>query len=125
MSEFKCISCGETKESNKPCSCPTCGYMMFETPYDRKSILISEIKNFIEHLEVKMISRKDIVFDGKDKDNKRFPDYDQILKYIADRDRTEDFLTNLLETAEQLKLHFTTQFSNEYPVLFTKSVIEL
>lgn len=120
MSEFKCISCGETKESKKPCSCPNCGYMMFEMPYDRKSVLISEIKKFIERLEVKTLNRKDIIFEGKDKDDKRFPDYDRILKYVTDMSRTEDFLANLLETAEQLKMHFTSRFSNEYPVLFTR-----
>jgi len=118
MAEFKCISCGEVKESEQACSCPTCGYRMFETPYDRKTILITEIEKFVSRLEVKSVMRSDLVFEGKDKDDKRFPDYDKILKYVSSKDRTEDFLNNLLETAEQLKLHFASSSSKTYPVSF-------
>lgn len=118
MPEYKCISCGETKESEQPCSCPTCGYMMFELPYNRKNRLSSEISGLISRLEVTTVMKEDLVFEGKDKDDSRFPDYDKILRYVTDRDRTEDFLNNLLETAEQLKLHFTSKFSKKYPVSF-------
>lgn len=118
MAEFRCISCGALKESESSCSCPVCGYKMFQTPYDRKSILISEIESFIARLEVKLVLREDLVFVGKDEDDSRFPSYDKILKYVSSKDRTEDFLSNLLETAEQLKLHFTDEFSKTYPVSF-------
>ena len=118
MAEYKCISCGEIKESESPCSCPMCGYKMFEMPYERKNVLASEIDNFISRLEVTTIVREDLVFEGKEKDNARFPDYDKILKYVTSQARTEGFLTNLLETAEQLKLHFTSQFSKTYPISF-------
>ncbi len=118
MPEYKCISCGETKESESPCSCPHCGYMMFALPYDRKEVLKGEINSFISRLEVTSVVSSDLVFDGKDKDNHRFPDYDRILKYVTGRDRTEEFQSNLLETAEQLKKHFSTDFSNTYPVKF-------
>ena len=118
MAEFRCISCGALKESDSSCSCPVCGYKMFQTPYDRKSILISEIESFIARLEVKSVLREDLVFVGKDEDDSRFPSYDKILKYVSSKDRTEDFLSNLLETAEQLKLHFTAEFSKTYPVSF-------
>ena len=118
MAEFKCINCGEIKESESPCSCPTCGYRMFETPYDRRSKLIAEIESFISHLEWKAVTRDDLIFEGKDEDDKRFPDYDRIVKYVSGKERTEDFLNNLLETTEQLKLHFTTEFSKVYPVSF-------
>ena len=77
MAEYKCISCGEVKESEGPCSCPTCGYRMFEAPYDRKDILVSEIESFISRLEVQSVMREDLIFTGKDKDDKRFPDYDR------------------------------------------------
>lgn len=120
MAEFKCISCGAVKENNSVCSCPECGYRMFETPYDRKEKLISEIENFISRLEVTSVIRENIVFEGKEKDDKRFPDYDKILKYVSGKDRTEDFLRNLLETTEQLKLHFTSEFSKTYSVSFKK-----
>ena len=118
MAEFKCISCSAVKESNSVCNCPECGYIMFETPYDRKEKLISEIENFISRLEVTSVIRENIVFEGKEKDDKRFPDYDKILKYVSCKERTEDFLRNLLETTEQLKLHFTSEFSKTYPVSF-------
>lgn len=118
MTEYKCISCGEIKESESPCSCPMCGYKMFEMPYERKNVLASEIDNFISRLEVITVVREDLIFEGKEKDDARFPDYDKILKYVTSQARTEGFLTNLLETAEQLKLHFTSQFSKTYPISF-------
>lgn len=118
MPEYKCISCGEIKESESPCSCPMCGYKMFEMPYERKNVLASEIDNFISRLEVTTVVREDLIFEGKEKDDARFPDYDKILKYVTSQARTEGFLTNLLETAEQLKLHFTSQFSKTYPISF-------
>ena len=120
MAEYKCISCGEIRQSESGCSCPVCGYKMFEMPYDRKSILISEIEHFFSSLEVQAVKKEDLVFTGKDKDERRFPDYNRILRYVSNRDRTEDFLDNLLETVEQLKLHYTSQFSNTYPVSFEK-----
>ena len=118
MAEYKCISCGEIKESESPCSCPMCGYKMFEMPYERKNVLASEIDNFISRLEVTTVVREDLIFEGKEKDDARFPDYDKILKYVTSQARTEGFLTNLLETAEQLKLHFTSRFSKTYPISF-------
>lgn len=118
MAEYKCISCGKIKESENPCSCPMCGYKMFEMPYERKNVLASEIDNFISRLEVTTVVREDLIFEGKEKDDARFPDYDKILKYVTSQARTEGFLTNLLETAEQLKLHFTSQFSKTYPISF-------
>ena len=118
MPDYKCISCGEVRESENSCSCPVCGYKMFETPYDRRGILISEIERFFSSLEIQEIKRDSLIFEGKDKDESRFPDYDKILRYVSSRDRTEDFLDNLLETVKQLKLHYTSQFSNTYPVSF-------
>lgn len=118
MAEYKCISCGEVKESESSCSCPMCGYKMFEMPYERKNVLASEIDNFISHLEVTTVVREDLIFEGKEKDDARFPDYDKILKYVSSQVRTEGFLNNLLETAEQLKIHFSSQFSKTYPISF-------
>lgn len=118
MREYKCICCSETRQSDQPSFCPTCGYRMFEMPFDRKNVLVSEIKGFVSRLEVTTIIREDLEFEGKDKDDLRFPSYDQVLKYVVKRDRTEDFLDNLLETVEQLKLHYTSSFSKMYPVSF-------
>ena len=43
MAEYKCISCGEIKESEESCSCPVCGYKMFEIPYERDEVLRKEM----------------------------------------------------------------------------------
>lgn len=118
MSEYKCISCGTIKESDEPCSCPMCGYRMFEMPYERKRVLVSEIVSFIKRLEVNIVERTDLVFKGKKTDDERFPNYDMILRYVSSRDRTEDFLNNLRETAEQMRAHFNEQFSKSYQVSF-------
>ena len=118
MTTYKCISCGATKESEGRCSCPVCGYMMFETPYDKKNVLISEIESYISHLMVTTVKKDDLIFIGKDKDDSRFPTFKQIRKYVSSQDKTESFLSNLLETVKQLNLHFSSQFSNTYPVSF-------
>ena len=118
--EYRCISCGMTKESDGLCSCPVCGYRMFELPYVRRDKLVSEIGSFISRLELVSVTRDNLVFEGKEKDDKLFPDYDKILKYVSSQERTEDFFENLLETVEQLKLHYTTEFSKDYPVSFER-----
>ena len=118
MATYKCISCGEIKESDCCYSCPMCGYRMFEEPYDRAEVLRSEITTFISKLQVNAVMREDLVFDGKEKDDHRFPGYDKILQYVSSQSKTEAFLNNLLETAEQLKRHFTSNFSKIYPVSF-------
>ena len=87
MTEFKCINCGEIKDSENICSCPKCGYRMFELPYERREKIIEEIKRFISALEVTEIKRDDLDFEGKGKDDNRFPDYDKILKYVSSLSR--------------------------------------
>ena len=106
------------QESDSRCSCPMCGYRMFEAPYDRAEVLRSEITTFISKLQVTAVMREDLVFEGKTKDDHRFPGYDKILQYVSSQSKTEAFLNNLLETAEQLKRHFTSNFSKTYPVSF-------
>lgn len=118
MTTYKCISCGEIKESDSRCSCPMCGYRMFEAPYDRAEVLRSEITTFLSKLQVNAVMREDLVFEGKTKDDHRFPGYDKILQYVSSQSKTEAFLNNLLETAEQLNRHFTTNFSKTYPISF-------
>ena len=120
MAEYKCISCGAVKESEEICNCPDCGYRMFETPYDRKATLISEIERFFKALRIETVLRDEMVFEGIDKANHRFPSYDDILKYVSQKERTERFLDNLLKTTEKLKLYYTTEFSDTYKISFEK-----
>ena len=55
MKEYKCISCGNLKSSEKPCTCPRCGYKMFTTPFERDEVLKKEIVMFIDGLRVNEI----------------------------------------------------------------------
>ena len=92
MSEYKCIVCGEIRDGEKQCTCPSCGYMMFETPYDRSKILRSEISRFltgllnmeidIDTLEFCRVDDKDEKVYISDDNNNRFPDADIITDYI-------------------------------------------
>jgi hypothetical protein len=91
---------------------------MFEMPYDRKRVMLSEIESFVSRLQVKSVLRTDLIFEGKEKDDRRFPNYDKIVQYVSNQSKTEAFVNNLLETAEQLKRHFTSNFSKTYPVSF-------
>ena len=56
MAEFRCISCGAIKQSEKTCTCPSCGYRMFESPFDRSDILKKEIKAFISRLKISKVT---------------------------------------------------------------------
>ena len=118
MAMYQCISCGETKESTARCSCPVCGYRMFEAPYDRRDVLISEIGRFLSALQVTTVTRKQLIFKNKDKDDNRFPGYDRILQYVSGQSKLEAFSRNLLETAEQLQRHFATDFAKDYSISF-------
>lgn len=120
MSEYKCVSCGEVRESENSCTCPNCGYKMFQLPYDRKDKLREEIEGFISRLEITSVTREDLLFVGKDEDDKRFPDYARIRQYVSGSERTEEFQNRLLETTKQLKLHYTERYSKEYPISFEK-----
>ena len=82
MPEYKCITCGEVKQSDERCTCPVCGYSMYESPCDRKEILRREIVNFIKHLIVPDIQPEDVIFKGKAEDDARFPGIDKIRDYI-------------------------------------------
>ena len=135
MAEFKCISCGAVKESEKPCSCPVCGYKMFETPYERAEVLRKEIKDFISHLKLsevslskfyifrkvpkKKTSEEDVdKFDiiPKCKDDQRFPDFEKIQDYVCSSTKTETFYERLNNSIEQIRKHIHEPYSQEYQV---------
>lgn len=138
MTEFKCISCGAVKESEKSCSCPVCGYKMLETPYDKDEALKREIRDFIGKLRLTEVTGDSFEFfrevpldetdddddDGKKKvkiiwksqDDKRFPDYNKIQGYVCAATKTEMFCERLNESVEQIHKHIHEAYSQQYQV---------
>lgn len=140
MKEYKCIACGHTKESEKDCSCSECGYKMFQTPFDRKDILINEIHRFIKSLMLDKIEdhwlsyyreelkRKTKSDDEKDvyerilksKDDNRFPSFDKIQNFVCSADKTEKFVERLNASLDQIEKHICTPFQIEYLTDYTQ-----
>lgn len=138
MTEYKCIACGHVKGSEDTCSCTECGYKMFPTPYDRKTVLASEIQSFIKALmlsEIKdeylsyfrmVLKKKAKTEDEKDeyekilksKDDGRFPDFNKIQNYICSADKTEKFVERLNSSLDQIEKHIGTPFQMEYETDF-------
>ena len=131
MPDYKCISCGEVKESDKPCGCPVCGYRMFAAPYDRADMLRKEIRTFISRHRADEVSYKDLeIFrfmpqknDTKDKkgiykseDDKRFPAFQKIQDYVCGAKKTEAFHERLIKSIEQIEKHIHEEYSQEYQV---------
>ena len=93
------------KESESRCSCPMCGYRMFEMPYDRKTTMLSEIES-----EEACFRINDLAINGSDLINKGVPsspEIGRILKILLDEVMDEK-LTNdknaLLARAAELKM---------------------
>ena len=139
MAEFRCISCGETKDSKKACSCPVCGYKMFKVPYDREEVLKSEIREFISKLRLLEVSGDSLVVfreipgtkndEGtkepatiiqKSEDDQRFPGYLTIQEFVYAATKTEKFCERLNESIEQISKHLHSAFSQEYKVSLEK-----
>ena len=114
MPNFKCISCGEVKESEQRCSCPICGYEMYQMPYDRKELLKDEITRFVRCVIRPEIQAGDIIFDGKEKDDRRFPGFEKMISFAFSAEKTEVFVKRLHDIAENLKKHFHESFSKKY-----------
>ena len=135
MAEYKCICCGETKESEKACTCPNCGYKMYPVPYDRKQVLADEINGFIQHLLLSEIKPKEVTFsrqepaskknessDGepkmvtipKSKDDKRFPDFDTIQGFVCSSKKAEEFFARLNKSLEEIKGHIHESYQQDY-----------
>lgn len=128
MTEYKCINCGNIKESNESCNCPLCGYKMYACPYDRSDILRKEIKGFLLAQKVKKLTREDlelfrvelnkkgkeVVVSKSSDDNSRFPSLDKIKAYISYVDKTEIFLERVTTTLSQIKQFVHTNYSKQY-----------
>lgn len=134
MSEYRCISCGEVKESKKGCSCPICGYRMYKTPYEKTTLLKQEIRDFIYHLRLTEIPEdsfkyfreeytkgavsddEDIERIYKEDDDKRFPDFQIIQRYICSSTKTEVFCERLNESIDQIRQHLQRPYKQQYKV---------
>lgn len=135
MSEYKCISCGEIKESKEACSCPVCGYKMFALPYDREEVLKKEIREFVGRLIMKELPKDgldifrkvpkkarqdldepefDIIY--KDQDDARFPGFRKIQDYVCASSKTEMFCERLNESIEQIRKHIHEPYEQAYQV---------
>ncbi len=134
MAEYRCICCGEIKESEKECNCSKCGYRMYLAPYDRGQILIQIIREFIYKLRVgkdidsffrfyrdatpqeqsnNTQSKKTRVI-SKSEDEARFPNFNKIQGYVCSAEKTEKFIGRLEESIEQMRTHFHDSFQASY-----------
>jgi len=130
MVEFKCICCGEIKEvkdkkdnqDNKEkqedlvYSCPSCGYKMYKTPYDKREVLIGEIKKFLHCLMIEKIEPSAFEYVGKRKDDGRFPSLDKIQGFICAAEKTEKLSERINHTLDEIKSYLHTPFLKEYKV---------
>ena len=130
MAEYKCICCGEIKEVTDKkdtqenqgtqeklvFSCPSCGYKMFETPYDKREVLIGEIEKFLRCLMIENIEPSTFDYVGKRKDDGRFPSLDKIQGFICAAEKTEKLSERINHTLEEIKNHFHTPFLKDYKV---------
>lgn len=135
MAEYKCICCGEIRESEKNCTCPNCGYKMYPTPYNRKQVLADEINGFIQHIMLPEIKPEEISFfrqepaskksDSSDekskmitipksKDDKRFPDFCTIQGYVCASKKAEEFFAKLDKSLEEIKGHIHESYQQDY-----------
>src|SRR5699024_11977391 len=60
---------------------------MYPAPYERREVLLREIRGFVRSLEVREVRRGDLSFPGKEKDDWRFPSFDRIFAYVCGADR--------------------------------------
>ena len=118
--KYRCICCGYEKESQKACRCPNCGYRMYPAPYERREVLLREIRGFVRSLEVREVRRGDLSFPGKEKDDGRFPSFDRIFAYVCGAERTENYFKRLRESLDELCSHLGKPFEKSYPVKYTR-----
>lgn len=113
---YRCLGCGFEKEEKKTCSCPECGYKMLPLPYERKTALIKEIRDFVIGNEIRYIRNDDLEYVGKAKDDARFPDFNKIQGYVCTSKKTEMFFDRLNQSIDNIQKHFHTPFENRYEV---------
>lgn len=128
MSEYKCINCGKVLETKGPRTCPDCGYRMFEVPYDKDETIRKEIVDFVGQLKPTDIRRSDISYHRKNEkgaevdkktDDKRFPNFDTIQKYVCAAEKTEAFCERLNESIQEIRKYLCTSYKQIYKVSFS------
>lgn len=106
---------------------------MFKTPYDRRSVLVSEIRKQLLSLEFHNISdfsfeyyRVENISANKTKkiykafDDNRFPNFSKIQDYICSAKKTEEFCSRFLKSIQQIRSYLNTEYRQEYTVSFDK-----
>ncbi len=129
MAEFQCIGCGEIVESENECSCPQCGYRMFQRPYDRGEVLKQQIQLFIRKLETPefrpedfQYSRSEMSESGeeqritKEMDDARFPELKKIVSYICSGKTAEEFFRRMDQSIETFRGYLQAPYTQEYRV---------
>lgn len=114
MKEYKCIGCGEVKESKERCMCHICGYMMYELPDDRKTVIIREIVQFVNSIIDREIDVAKMNFGELNSDINRFPDYKAIKDHVAKSEKTETFFKRLNHSVDQIYRYFHETFRSTY-----------
>lgn len=130
MDLYKCIQCGETRESEESCLCSTCGYKMFKLPYDPQQVMVQEIVGFIKSLEkegaklscsfyrIEPETKERI---NKAQDDKRFPGFSKIQSYVYSARKTEDFIKRITTSLQELRKYLHTPYAQEYKVDYGKT----
>ena len=140
MKTYRCINCGQAKESQQSCNCPVCGYKMFEEPSERSDVLRREIVCFIEHLRLDKLQYRDFdiyrpdpkkkaqtgngnnLYIYKKDDDQRFPDFLKIQNYVCAASKTEQFRERLIIAISQIRKHISTPYSQKYSVSFSQVI---
>lgn len=128
MTVYKCISCGNTKESEKECCCSECGYKMFLVTLERREIFKNEIQKFLRELMLNKIEEHHLTYYreisknekiSKTEDDERFPNFEKNQNYVCSADKTERFVERLNLTLEQIEKHISSPFYMQYITDFT------
>ena len=139
MSIFKCINCGQTKESEERCSCSRCGYTMYQAPYDKKTVLLKECRRFLKAILSPDVKREDFDFYRteleeetdeeiiiyKSEDDARFPSFDKIKGYILSARTSELAIERAKTSLNKINNHISTRYQQRYQVANGRALAEI
>lgn len=130
MANYKCINCDQVKEGAEICTCSRCGYTMYKEPYDKNELLVKECSRFLSALSSPAVKPTDykyyrVEFDAqsnkertisKSMDEKRFPSFDKIKKYIFSSPKSESVREKSIISLDSLEKFITTPYEQKYDV---------